>query len=404
MPHRPSHPGPARRRVVALAVGLLGVTAAVTACTGAHGRADSTGHSSTGSAPAAGGAPGTSSTAVSAPAEPKAAARPKAPALTVTSVSPAGGSTAVATDTDVVVILSTALADGSFTPRITPAVAGTWSRTATASHATTLRFTPKAPWPASSRITVTVPGGLRSSANQQLRSSATASFVTEPLGIQRVQQLLARLGYLPLSFHVTGKAHTGNAAARADSGVYSWKWSSARAVLGGFWTAGRTNALTRAALMDFQYQHRLIADGVAGPQTSTALITDALARRSDPHPYNYVHVSKAEPETLTLYVAGSVRSHVAVSTGIKGATTYDGLFPVYEHVYYTRMRGTDVDGTKYDDKIYWASYFNGGEALHAYPRASYGFPQSNGCVEIQPSNAKKIWPLTPIGTPVRVTG
>ena len=73
-------------------------------------------------------------------------------------------------------------------------------------------------------------------------------------------------------------------------------------------------------------------------------------------------------------------------------------------MYYTRMRGTNVDGTKYDDNIYWASYFNGGEAMHAYPRASYGFPQSNGCVEIQPGHAKAIWPYTPVGTPVVVTG
>ena len=77
---------------------------------------------------------------------------------------------------------------------------------------------------------------------------------------------------------------------------------------------------------------------------------------------------------------------------------------MYEHVYYTEMKGTDVDGTKYVDPIYWASYFNGGEAMHAYPRASYGFPQSNGCVEMNPATAKLVYPYTPIGTPVLVTG
>ena len=105
-----------------------------------------------------------------------------------------------------------------------------------------------------------------------------------------------------------------------------------------------------------------------------------------------------------MYVNGAVKFHVPVSTGITGATTYDGTFAVYEHVYYTEMKGTDVDGTKYDDDIYWASYFNGGEAMHAYPRASYGFPQSNGCVEMNPATAKAVWPFTPLGTPVTVTG
>ena len=30
----------------------------------------------------------------------------------------------------------------------------------------------------------------------------------------------------------------------------------------------------------------------------------------------------------------------------------------------------------------WASYFNGGDALHGFVRATYGSPQSNGCVEM----------------------
>ena len=34
------------------------------------------------------------------------------------------------------------------------------------------------------------------------------------------------------------------------------------------------------------------------------------------------------------------------------------------------------------------NYFNGGDAVHGYPRASYGFPQSNGCVELPIETAK----------------
>jgi lipoprotein-anchoring transpeptidase ErfK/SrfK len=51
----------------------------------------------------------------------------------------------------------------------------------------------------------------------------------------------------------------------------------------------------------------------------------------------------------------------------------------------------------------WISYFNGGEAIHGFNRATYGFPQSVGCVEASNDDAGKIWPYTPIGTLVTVT-
>ena len=47
------------------------------------------------------------------------------------------------------------------------------------------------------------------------------------------------------------------------------------------------------------------------------------------------------------------------------------------------MSGTNPNGTHYDDPgIRWISYFHGGEALHAFNRASFGTPQSLGCVEL----------------------
>ena len=67
------------------------------------------------------------------------------------------------------------------------------------------------------------------------------------------------------------------------------------------------------------------------------------------------------------------------------------------------MTGTNPTGSHYvDPGIPWVSYFNGGDALHGYVRGSYGFPQSDGCVEMPPANAAVVWPLTPIGTLVTV--
>ena len=68
------------------------------------------------------------------------------------------------------------------------------------------------------------------------------------------------------------------------------------------------------------------------------------------------------------------------------------------------MKGTNPDGTKYDDKgILWVAYFNGGDAVHAFPRPGYGWPQSVGCVELSTANAAQVWPMDTYGTLVTVT-
>jgi lipoprotein-anchoring transpeptidase ErfK/SrfK len=67
------------------------------------------------------------------------------------------------------------------------------------------------------------------------------------------------------------------------------------------------------------------------------------------------------------------------------------------------MSGTNPDGSHYvDPGIQWVSYFNGGDALHGFVRASYGFPQSDGCVEMPVAHAAVVFPLTPLGTLVTV--
>ena len=92
------------------------------------------------------------------------------------------------------------------------------------------------------------------------------------------------------------------------------------------------------------------------------------------------------------------------NTGITGAETESGTWPVFEHLTSTTMRGTNPDGTKYDDPgIPWVSYFHGGDALHGFVRPSYGSPQSVGCVELPPANAGVVYPYTPIGTLVTVS-
>jgi len=67
------------------------------------------------------------------------------------------------------------------------------------------------------------------------------------------------------------------------------------------------------------------------------------------------------------------------------------------------MSGTNPDGSHYNDPgIKWISYFNGGDALHNFDRASFGTPQSLGCVELPLEAAARIWKYTPIGTLVTI--
>ena len=80
-------------------------------------------------------------------------------------------------------------------------------------------------------------------------------------------------------------------------------------------------------------------------------------------------------------------------------------FPLPQGVTLWAMSGTDVDGTKYDiPDVPWVNYFNGGDAVHGYERGSYGFPQSNGCVELPIETAKTVFGMLALGDIVYITG
>ena len=91
------------------------------------------------------------------------------------------------------------------------------------------------------------------------------------------------------------------------------------------------------------------------------------------------------------------------NTGVAAAPTALGTFPVFEHLAVTTMSGTNPGGSHYSDPgIKWVSYFNGGDAVHAFNRATFGTPQSVGCVELPAAAAAKVYPYMPIGTLVTI--
>jgi lipoprotein-anchoring transpeptidase ErfK/SrfK len=323
----------------------------------------------------------------------------------VKSASPATGAQNVASSTPVSVTFSEPVTLGKVKPQLSPSVAGKWVRTSS----DTLTYELGAPLIPSSHELLTIPGGssgVQSTSGATLSSSKTISFNVVAGDTLRLQQLLAALNFLPLSFAPSGPAPGKPDLATDQPGSFAWRWPNMPSELTTQWTQGTENEITKAAVEAFETQNDIGVDGIAGPAVWTALINDAINGKSDSTPYVYVLVNKAEPQNLTLWNNGNAEYvGIAVNTGAPGADTTDGSYAVFEHVRYSDMKGTNTDGSTYNDpNVPYASYFNGGDALHGFIRSSYGSPQSNGCVEMTYADAALVWPLTPIGTMVTVVG
>jgi peptidoglycan hydrolase-like protein with peptidoglycan-binding domain len=330
-------------------------------------------------------------------------ARDVAP-LALASTLPAANAQDVASNVSITLKFSKPIALTSALPTLTPAVSGTWAQPTP----TTLQYELAAPLIPSTHEVVTVPSGARGVRGRNgsaLRTAASIGFTVSDGNIQRLQQLLAELNYLPLAFAPSGPAPAAKDAAQAQAGTFAPRWSTLASLTTQF-TPGNEDVITKAAVMAFQSQNGLSVDGLAGPSVWTTLLNDVAAQKDDTLPYVYVLVSKTLPENLTLYNNGAAQyTNIPVNTGSPGADTLDGTYPVFEHVPSSRMVGTNPDGSTYDDPaVPWASFFNGGDALHGMVRATYGTPQSNGCVEMSLADAQMLWPLTPIGTLVTVVG
>ena len=187
------------------------------------------------------------------------------------------------------------------------------------------------------------------------------------------------------------------------AGHFVWRFPSLPAVLRSQWHVGTLNVVFQGALMRFQSVHNLPTTGQMDATTWHTLTRAVIENQIDPMSYNYVYVDKNYPEHLRLYENGHVAQTNLVNTGVSDAPTESGTYPVYLRFTVTTMSGTLPDGQAYPDTgIPWVSYFHGGDALHGFIRASYGYPQSLGCVEMPFANAATLWPHTPIGTLVSV--
>ena len=376
--------------------------------------------------------------------------------LRVLSVSPAPGASGVDGANPVVVTFSAPLADGSPMPSLRPAVRGSWRQ-----DGASLVFSPAVPFGPSSHVALRIPagaGGVRTAAGTTLGTPFVAGFRTMAWSARRLSQLLAELRYLPLSWSQRGDAGLPGRASLpagtepADSGIraqmaaaYSppagtFRWHHGYpASLHSQWRHGHSrpglpNVILKGAVMAFESQHGMTINGVAGAGLWEALFR-AADRSSDDvraadrsaaagsaaagsgselgsggNPaanrdgYTYALASKGDPETLTIWHDGHVVLRSSANTGIPVAPTADGTFPVYLRYRFQIMRGVNPDGSSYADPVSYVSYFHGGDAVHYFPRGSYGYPQSLGCVELPLAAAEQAWPYLTYGSLVTVTG
>jgi peptidoglycan hydrolase-like protein with peptidoglycan-binding domain len=294
---------------------------------------------------------------------------------------------------------------GSAQPKLSPSTPGHWRLL----DAHTLTFTPSGNgFGLGEQVEIglgqaVIPAG-------QSASSATSTLTWQvPLGSTlRLQQLLATLGYLPLSWQATSATpQTARqelaAALNAPSGHFHWRYADTPPSLKALWQAGQSNEITRAAVMSFEHNSGLAVDGIAGPLVWHQLLDDTTSGSGKQSGYSYVFVHRTVPQSLNLWVDGKVILSSPGNTGVPEAPTALGTFAVFEHIPIGTMSGTNPDGSHYHDVgIRWISYFHHGEAIHSFNRASYGTPQSLGCVELPIAAAAKVWPYTPIGTLVTI--
>jgi hypothetical protein len=289
---------------------------------------------------------------------------------------------------------------GTARPHISPARPGNW----TEPNADTLMFTPRGPGfgpgtavSVSFRHPVTVVGG-SSAGSVVLTASSSYHFAITQASVLRLQQILAQLHYLPLTFSPASGVRepttlAGEMATLGSplKGSFSWRYQSTPASLAAQWQPGSPTVMVKGALMAFLAETDSSYDGyIADDQTVSqladvawkSLLTAAAADKMDPAPYSYVHVSENLPERLTLWENGRTVLTTLVNTGIPGQATALGTYPIFVRYAFNYMSGFNPGGSYYHDPVYWINYFNGGDAVHGFVRASYGFPQSLGCVEL----------------------
>ncbi|MDR2988400.1 MAG: Ig-like domain-containing protein [Nocardiopsaceae bacterium] len=331
--------------------------------------------------------------------------------MRVESIMPPPGTVRLTGGTTIVIRFSAPVAGSSAYPTLSPDVPGHWQPAGR-----TLTFTPDNPLPPSTRFRLRIPAGetgVESAAGGLLAKPRTVGFRTDAYSHLRLAELLSMLGYLPLiwtpgdsgrMWSDPGNLWPGSQEEMAYSpplGNFIWRPGYPRE-LRSQWQPYKPNPLVRGAVMAFKAQHHMPITPATGQKFWRKLFFAAEHGDANPAGYTYAVARKGSPETLTIWHNGHLVLRSLANTGIPIRPTVSGTFPVYLRLRHQVMQGTNPDGSHYADPVSFVAYFNGGDAVHYFPRGSYGSEQSLGCVELPYTNAARAWPYLTYGSLVTV--
>ena len=324
--------------------------------------------------------------------------------LSILSITPANGARAIGAVAPITINFSAAIAANSPLPSLNPSTTGAWTR-----RGTKLIFTPTTAFIPLSQVTVTVPPSVTATDGATLTRRVSATFKIRNGSVLRLQQLLSMLAYSPLAWRPSGNPiSVSNVSAERASlfapppGTFTWEQRTWPSQLLALWVEGRYSIMTRGLVMSFQADHALNVNGQPTAGLWNDLLGAITTNARNTGGYNFALANQARPQSLTIWHDGNVVLRAPANTGISASPTPDGVFPVFARYRNQVMTGHNPNGSAYADPVQYVAYFHSGDAVHYLPRASYGIPQSLGCVELSLTDAASAWPWLAYGTPVVV--
>ena len=240
-----------------------------------------------------------------------------------------------------------------------------------------------------------------------LANPINLSWTSEGGSVLRLQQVLAVLGYLPLTWTPLASQSSLSPTRQLYSpppGTFSWRYPGTPPSLQASFQAGADDRMTQGAMIAFERSHGIAAYSTIRPLIWPVLLSAEASGINNPNGYSYTMVSTATPESMTIWHDGNVVFHTLVNTGLPQTPTPNGTFFVYLRYPTQTMRGTNINGSYYTDHgVKWVNYITGSVAIHGFIRASYGFPQSLGCIELPVPEAAIAWNLLHYGSLVNIS-
>ncbi|HVE97721.1 MAG TPA: L,D-transpeptidase family protein [Mycobacteriales bacterium] len=159
---------------------------------------------------------------------------------------------------------------------------------------------------------------------------------------------------------------------------------------------------TRLAVMAFQKVHGLPRTGIVDAATRTRLANPSTPRLRHPVLGLSVEIDLTR-QVLYFARSGSIQRILPVSTGNNALYTVDGVTsravtPVGSYRVTRKINAVRVSRL---GELFQPAYFVGGYAIHGSPSVP-AYPASHGCVRVTKSAMSRLFPLLPVGTPVRL--